>query len=284
MKKNDHLVKIASVKLNNGGLKGATVVYEKTTRRNSRDFIKTRTENNTECVHGELINLFEGLCNYLLDICCYTTNGVERKQLVNELEITGVTYGLKGFVLSGKLRVLGSNGKKTVTLNTPLVTEVDEYGEFDEVISILDKIYAETSDYMAGIKTFKDDELLLKFNKNDDEFKDVFAGLDADAKKKMATEILEKMGSVVMHNEEIVDEVLVNVSEVVKKEGKLTVIKDNYTINEETVELDEIESLVFDQLILINFYKPLRFYPFLIKSATKLCYFSNLSSKANKKV
>jgi hypothetical protein len=246
MKKNDHLVKIASVKLNNGGLKGATVVYEKTTRRNSRDFIKTRTENNTECVHGELINLFEGLCNYLLDICCYTTNGVERKQLVNELEITGVTYGLKGFVLSGKLRVLGSNGKKTVTLNTPLVTEVDEYGEFDEVVAILDKIYAETSDYMAGIKTFKDDELLLKFNKNDDEFKDVFAGLDADAKKKMATEILEKMGSVVMHNEEIVDEVLVNVSEVVKKEGKLTVIKDNYTINEETVELDEIESLVFE--------------------------------------
>lgn len=243
--KKEYLVKIASVKLQTGGLKGAEVVYEKTSRRNSQDFIKSRKEINPEPVHGELINLFDSLCNFLLDICSYTTQEVERLQLVNELEMTGVTYGPKGFVLSGKLRVLGSNSKKVIPLNTPLITPADTYGDYDKVVEILDKIYPETADYMSGLKTFTNDELIMRFNKNDEEFKDVFKDLDEDGKKKMATEILEKLGSVVIHREdteiEMGEEIggkIVSMSErVVSKEEEAPILLEDEEDDNFTLEL-----------------------------------------------
>lgn len=247
-KKDDHLVKIASVKLQQGGLKGAEVQYEKTLTRNSRQVVKTRKENNSFPVHAELMDLFGRLGEYLLDICAYTTNETERMILLQELEVTGVTYGLSGFVLSGKLRVLGSNSKKVVALNTPLVTESDAYGDYEAVTAIIEEIYEETAAYMSGRKVISNDQLIMKFNANDDEFKAAFENLDEDAKQKMAMEILDKLqdkgkaiskkkvednGATIIEHDDI---------EMVEEEtvgGTVIEMKEKSVSNELEMELDE---------------------------------------------
>lgn len=235
MKKEENALGIASVKLNSGGAKGLIVNHTKVRVTNGREIldefpgVKYKSP-----VAYDILGLFSDLGNYLLDICCYTTAEMERKILLNELEVTGVTCDASGFVLTGKLRVLG--GGKVISLNTPLIKESDSYEGYDEVMKIIDKIYAEAVEHING-KTMADDDLVRKFYTKDDQTKIDFETMGADERKAVATKLLEELGSVVIHRDEVKSE-----EQIAEDKEVGTVIQMNVPV----AEVENEEEMSFD--------------------------------------
>ena len=200
---------IASVKLVNSGLKGIIVTYAQANEKDSVSFIDEHVSKKKAPIHDELETAFESLGKYLLDICDYPKDNREKD--LQDLSVTGVTYGNKGFVITGKKTIL--DGDKTINLVTPLISEAD-YHAYDVVTTILDTIYSETKEYMSGSKTYSDEQLVMKFNEKNSEFdSESFNNMTPIEKRNMATSILEGMGAVVIHAEELGEELEEEVSE-----------------------------------------------------------------------
>lgn len=224
-------MEIASVKLVNAGLKGIIVTYAQTSNKDSRSFIDEHTSKKKAPVHEELETAFEDLREPLLDICGYP----EPESYITDVEMTGVTYNNKGFILSAKLSIL--DGEKTINLVTPLIRDGNEYPGFMKVIQTLDKIYEETKSYMAGEKSFSDEQLVLKFNSSKEGFDvEAFKGLSKDEQREIATKVLQDQGSIVFHPEEESAEDVV--AEDVK-EGEVEITATmNVVTDEDDFELD----------------------------------------------
>lgn len=196
-------VNISAVKLINGGLKGVQVKYSATERKHNREYVNEYISHKKAPIHKELEETFNWLKGYLLDICGYCGNSPEEIELLeNNLEMISVQYGNKGFILSGKLAVL--TGEKFLSLTTPLITDSVEYNHFSKVCAILDGIYSETKDYMEGNKVMDDTELILKFNKGKEDFNELeLEKMSSAEKKEIATKLLEDMGCIVLHNDDM---------------------------------------------------------------------------------
>jgi len=189
-------MEIASVKLVNAGLKGIVVTYAQASCKDDRSFIDEHVSKKKAPIHEELETAFESLREPLLDICGYP----EPETYITDVEMTGITYNNKGFVLSAKLSIL--DGEKTINLVTPLIRDGNEYPGFMKVIQTLDKIYEETRSYMAGEKSFSDEQLVLKFNSSNEGFDaDSFKKLSKDEQREIATKVLQDQGSIVFHPE-----------------------------------------------------------------------------------
>jgi hypothetical protein len=189
-------MEIASVKLVNAGLKGIVVTYAQASSRDSRSFIDEHVSKKKAPIHDELEKAFDDLREPLLDICGYP----EPEAYVSDVEMTGVTYNNKGFVLSAKLSIL--DGEKTINLVTPLIRDGNEYPGFIKVIQTLEKIWEETRSYMAGEKSFSDEQLVLKFNSDKEGFDaDSFKKLSKEEQREIATKVLQDQGSIVFHPE-----------------------------------------------------------------------------------
>ena len=205
MTKKSNDMMIGSIKLVNGGFKGLEIKYLETNVKNGNTFIDEVSRKRKLPIPGEMINLFEDLGNYLLDICGYTTAEVERKILLNNLEITGVDAGSESFLINGKLKVL--TGTKTIPLNTPLIKESDEFDGFDAVMELVTSIYKEAKEYVGG-KMMNQEQLVMTFYKDKDGFDPKeFAKLPDAEKKRIATSALEEMGVIVIDQSEV-DEVI----------------------------------------------------------------------------
>lgn len=196
--KTDQL-RLAKVKLVEGGLKGLILTYEQTEIRNNREFytefpgVKKKFP-----IHRELEECFLWLRKYLLEICDYPQD----ESFINQVEMTAITYTDKGFVLSGKLQVLNMN--KVIALNTPLVTAEDEYKNYAGVTKILDGIYAETKEYVAGKKMMSDTEIVIRYNKGNQEFDiNTFSALSNEEQMRIATEVMQKNKCMVFTVDEI---------------------------------------------------------------------------------
>lgn len=189
-------MQIASVKLVNSGTKGIIVTYAQTSNKDNRSFIDEHTSKKKAPIHEELEVAFESLREPLLDICGYP----EPETYVSDLEVTGITYSDKGFVLSAKLNIL--DGEKTINLVTPLIKDGNEYPGFMKVIQILDKIYEETKLYLSGEKSFSDVQLVLKLNSDKEGFDvDAFKLLSKEEQREIATKVLQDQGSIIFHPE-----------------------------------------------------------------------------------
>lgn len=193
-------IKIASVKLINSGTSGIEIKYQTQGVKNNREFVHEDTTKRKAPIHRELEECFTWLKDHLLDICGYS-NASDYETLKTYTEVTGITYGEKGFVISGKLSVLDRT--KVIALNTPLIESSEAYSDFSKVAAIMDGIYSETKEYMAGEKVMTDEQLILKFNKSNNDFDPESVKHMTDSEKKEhATKILEDMGSIVIHNDE----------------------------------------------------------------------------------
>lgn len=197
-------MEIASVKLVNAGLKGIVVTYAQASSKDDRSFIDEHVSKKKAPIHSELEEAFEELREPLLDICGYSNP----EGYATDVEMTGVTFSNKGFVLSAKLSIL--DGDKTINLVTPLIRDGNEYPGFMSVHQTLEKIYAETRSYMSGDKSFSDEQLVLKFNSDKDDFDvESFKKMTKEEQREIATKILQDQGSIVFHpdtDEEIVAE------------------------------------------------------------------------------
>lgn len=194
-------MKINSVKLINGGSKGIEVKYALPNNKDNRSFIDEHTSKKKSPVHSELEETFSWLKEHLLEICGYSKD--HRKTDLELVSMTSVKYSDKGFILKGERSVPSG----FITLETPLISDDSEYEFFGKVISILNGVYEETKSYMSGDKTFSDTQLVLKFKANDKDFDaESFKSLSAEEQRDFATSILEQMGSLIIHSEEVIEE------------------------------------------------------------------------------
>lgn len=207
---------INSVKLVNSGLKGIVVTYANPSNKDNRTFIDEHVSKKKAPIHSELEEAFDELSEILLEICGYASPS----SVKNLVEVTGITYNDKGFVITGKYSVLG--GDKTINLVTPLIKDEEEYEGFTETTKIMDRIYTEVKAYMAGEKTFNDTQLVMKFNSDKDDFDaETFKSLSAEEQKEIASKILEDLGCIVFHPEtEITEEEIENVTKTVTESVK----------------------------------------------------------------
>ena len=194
-------IRIKKVKFTNSGLRGLVVEYEKVTMKEDREFRNEHKDILKAPVHYELEKWMQALKKDLLDICGYDDGEDNRKVLMNNLEVSGVTAGEGSFVIVGKMRVLGA---KTINLVTPNIKEDDECEGYESVMNIVKAIYQETMVYMEGNSVMEDEQLVIKFNSGKNDFSESeFMAMSKEDKKRIATEILEKQGSIVIHNEEM---------------------------------------------------------------------------------
>lgn len=191
---------IKSVKLNNSGFKGITVEYATSDKNNGRSFINEHKSKRKAPIHKELEEGFKKLKDYFLDICDYSLAYREKDLL--DTTITGVTLNEKGFIISGTKSVL--DGHKTLDLTTPIISSVDGYNKYYDVHNIITAIFDETKAYMIGEKYFSDEQLVLNFYKGKDDFdSESFLSLPKIEQRDLATKVLEEMGCMVIHSEEI---------------------------------------------------------------------------------
>jgi len=192
-------LRLAKVKLVEGGLKGVILTYEQTEIRNNREFytefpgVKKKFP-----IHRELEDCFKWLRKYLLEICDYPQD----ESYIQSVEMTSISYTDKGFVLSGKLSVLQHN--KCIALNTPLVTGEEDYANYTAVTKILDAIYAETKEYVGGKKMMSDTEIVIRYNKGNSEFDiEAFNNLPNEEQMRISTEVMQKNKCMVFLADEI---------------------------------------------------------------------------------
>ena len=197
---------ITKIKLKDSGLKGLEVSYVYPQEKDNMIFANEHIEKRKHPIHGELENAVNDLRNFLLEVCNYFPDGltVQDKDLLIE-DTRVIEIGIGGadmFKISGDLRVIGD---KFVKLGTPKVEAADGYEHFETVQNILKVIVAETHEYMAGKKKLDESAFLMKFAKKHDDVVLIkeFEGMSNKEKRDKCTEILEKMGGIVLMNEEM---------------------------------------------------------------------------------
>ena len=245
-------IEIESVKMLEGGTKGLLIKYIETDINQNRAFMEPTQKKKRAPIHKELEDCFSWLKDHLLEICGYS-EAVDIQTIKTYTEVTGVSYGEKGFVITGKLSVLDRT--KSINLVTPLITSEEDYSEFSACCKIMNGIYTETKAYMGGNKVMTDEQLIIKFNKKDDEFDpESVKHMSAAEKKEMATKILEDLGSIVIHNDEMEKDTEEETPEVAQplfseKQKAMPVLNKMQVVSkEETPELDEEVLFDFDAL------------------------------------
>jgi hypothetical protein len=177
-------------------------------RKDGREFENLITEKKTMPVHRELEKPFEDLRNFLLDICGYFQVKMKKEEkdaIIADCEVTGIHIGTEHFIITGKYRTMDT---KTFALNTPKIDMSDDYEDYTTVMKIVDKILEETGKYMIGEGEVKDLEFLMNYANKTNKLPEGFSiddmkGMSNEELKDLATKILEKCGSIVMHNEEV---------------------------------------------------------------------------------
>lgn len=196
---------LASVKLINGGMKGIEVEYALPSVKGNVKFLDTYKSKRKAPIHTELEECFGWLKGHLLDICGFSRDNDEREYQIKLVEVTGVKYGEKGFVIIGKLSVLA--GQKEIDLETPLIADEIEYEEFSDVVNIIQGIYTETAEYLAGKKVMSDVQIVARFNAKNEEFDLAsFNKMTKAEQRDIATKILEEQGCMVFHNDELTED------------------------------------------------------------------------------
>lgn len=222
-------LKINSVKLVNSGLKGIVVTYAQASEKNTRSFIDEHVSKKKAPIHEELETGFESLREPLLEICGYP----DPSAVVNDVEVTGITYSDRGFIITGKYKILG--GDKMINLVTPIIRDGEEYEGFAPVAVIMDNIYEEVKSYMSGAKVFSDEKLVLKFNSDKEDFdQETFKKLSKIEQRDFATKILEGFNSIVYHIEEEIEE-----EEAVVPVAETPIVATMDVVNDETVIAEE---------------------------------------------
>lgn len=235
-------IKKISIKGNGfGGLHVTHLVNEKDPK--GRLFNNERIDKRKQPIHLGLENKFKELRPFLLDLCKVLRGDEEKMDkdfLINETDITGLQIVIDttvddgfGFVLEGSSVILGS---KEIKFKTPKIESGDSYYNFDAVQLIIREIVEEVKAYMSGSIVQDDSEILLRWvEKSKDKSVDIetIKGLSPEEQKEMLTRVLEKMGAVVLFNEDVsVDNV--DVSEELDSAQK--------NIQEDTIELNVNQS------------------------------------------
>jgi hypothetical protein len=223
-------MRVKKIKLDSDGLKGLKIVYEKTEDKDGRSFYTDVIEEKRYPIHLGLEKKFKELRQAYGDILGLMAGKLgdnEIKYILNNIDITGVSFGHDWFVITGKLTTFCD---KKIGISTPKIDETDEFYAYKEVQKIIEEIVVETKEYMSGAKKATDAEFGVKYIQSLIKSKklkegqttlDEFESMSPEEQKIWCTNILEtKFGSMVSHTEDlIVDEESATVLELQQKVG-----------------------------------------------------------------
>lgn len=192
-------INISSVKVCSGGMKGLEVCYSKVEEgKDGRDWVNEYWTGRTFPISGELKELVKAFRFYLYDVYGYDMDYVNQA----ELEIEEIKSEMGSFIIKGKQKVL--DGTKYVGMKTPKILEEDDYGKYEEVMGLVGQFYEKVGEYMEGKLDMVDNvQLVLDYNVGKEFDEASFMAMGDSDKRDMATKILEKMGSIVIHNDEV---------------------------------------------------------------------------------
>lgn len=233
--------KIGGVKLINTGLRGIEIIYETVEIIDGVSYNSEDTKKSFRPAHHDLKDFMKDLRTYLIELCGYDEESVIKA----DFEITGVKAGSDSFLISGKFRCWND---KIIAVNTPLIKEVDAYERFDEVMTIVDKIYKETDMYLKGVKKADRKEIIVDYmkdvKKNNLFTYTYFEEMTPEEQEKLMNEIEKDMGISVKEEE---GKMVLTASE---EEGveKIGGVEETPQEEELPVDLDNEVSLDFDDI------------------------------------
>ncbi len=169
---------------------------------------------------------------YLLDACGYDMEDMN----VAEATIKEISFG-------GGVRIMGSrkilNGTKMLKLDTKEIDESHEYEKMEELRNLVGQLKAEIDIYMDGKSVVSEKQFVLNFYKDKKGFDEAeYAGMSEVDLKAKYTEALEKMGSIVIHNEDMSSSVggeivevteTISMSEMIEEAEALSISSSNST-------------------------------------------------------
>lgn len=192
---------IKTVKLTQGGFKGAEVHYFIEEVKSNRTVMTLIKKYPKDPIHKDLENLFKELRSHILDLCEITTSMDESqvKFTVLETNVTGIEFDSDGFIIHGYKETIGD---KKLPLNPPKIEEIDNYDKFHDVMDIMRSIALETKQYLEGSKKVSDMEIAERWvaaGKDKSMDMETFKGLTAEQQLEFCTNFIEKQyGGIVM--------------------------------------------------------------------------------------
>jgi hypothetical protein len=150
--------KIGGIKLLNMGLKGVEITYETVETIGGKVYTSEDNKKSFRPAHRELKDLVKELAPHMMAL-----TGYENELRLKDFEVISVKAGSDRFLISGKYRCWGDS---IISVNTPLIKEVDGYVEYDDVSALVDKIYAEADLYLRGVKKIKNVDVISDYMKD----------------------------------------------------------------------------------------------------------------------
>lgn len=249
--------KIRKVTLQASGLRGLVIEGTYESIKENKVVINGYKDTVRHPINLDLEAKIKELRWFLLDICGLITSNTskhEKISLVEGCEVIGFEINDEDgyFVIKGVGRVFDT---KYIKLATPKVDSSDNYEYFDTVNNVFKEILSEVEQYAKGLKKISDEELALNYirhGKGGDVDENAFANMTNEEKAEYCTKVLEKLGCLVIRNEDMdISDIDVSeeVSSLTAKSGEAEL---EFDVN------DDITNLEIDNIQPINIPEPVK--------------------------
>ncbi len=199
-------MEIKKITLINGGFKGINVEYVEPNEKEGRSKFDTIKKTIRHPIHLGLEKPFKDLRFHLLEICNIVRGDMDKKDIdftVLECDVSGIKIDGSEFSIIGNKEAF--EGKR-FKIETPMVSEEDNYEHYESVAALITTIIEETKLYMQGKAVVTNEEIAERWvmaGKQKGFDADSFNALSPEEKKQLCSDILEKsFGMVVMGGED----------------------------------------------------------------------------------
>lgn len=201
----DRAARISGIKLKMNGLKGINVKYETAEVEGREHYANEHDDKRQRPVHQEIKALAKQLKPHLLFLCGYAydveDDGFEALKMVTE--VTGVSARSNQFLIMGKIN---SFENKEIAINTPLIKMSDAYDDFDPVMSIITKLFAEVDLYMNGEKRATKKEVIVDYaievKKNKEFTYELYENMSAEEQIEFMNQMQKDLGMSIISDED----------------------------------------------------------------------------------
>lgn len=184
-------MRISSIKLIEGGLKGMEVKYHKASKKGGIDWDDEHSSKFKAPVPTIIKDKISELYRHVMLICRLVDNAYVKESL----QITGITSDADtNFLISAKLKTFDN---LTFAVNTPLMKDDTEYKGYGDAIEIVSDIYSGVYQYVEEGIVANNKQIVHDFSKITGESIEI-DNMSEEELSLRARDILEKMGGIVM--------------------------------------------------------------------------------------
>lgn len=197
---------IRKVALSSEGLKGLVIEGTVETVKENRVAINGFRDTVKHPIHLDLEEKIKDLRFHFLNITGLITDSTsknEKSSLISGCNILSFEVGEDYFIIKAESRVFDT---KYVKFSTPRVDSSDGYEFFEIVNQLLADILIEVHAYMKGLKKITDEEITVRYiqqGRDSNIDLDAFKEMSNEDKRDYMTSVLEKLGCIVITNEDM---------------------------------------------------------------------------------